>query len=120
MFQELMHYCVVTIGTAGICSLSYESSLIRNFLFLSFWSGNVYYQVCLGSGPRGLLLPKKLLSFHCVTHLTYTLEEASSIIALLSAHWDRVLYHLNRVSRLPTFRYHMREVVFRFWHLLKS
>ena len=57
-----MHYCGVTTGTAGVCSLSYESSLTRNFLFLSFWSGKVYYQVCLVSGPRGLLLPKKLLS----------------------------------------------------------
>ena len=57
-----MHYCVVTTGTAGVCSLSYESSLTKNFLFRSFWSGNVYYQVCLGSGPRGLLLPKRLLS----------------------------------------------------------
>ena len=34
------------------------------------------------------------------------------LIETLSIHWDRVLDHLNRVSRLPTFRFHMREVLF--------
>ena len=34
------------------------------------------------------------------------------MIETLSIHWDRVLDHLNRVSRLPTFRFHMREVLF--------
>ena len=63
MFRELMHYCVVTTGITGIFSLSYQSSSTVNYLYLNFWSGNIYYQVCLGSGPRGILLPKKILTF---------------------------------------------------------
>ena len=62
MFPELMHYCVVTTGITGICSSSYQSSFTANYLHLNFWSGNIYYQVCLGSGPRGILLPKKILT----------------------------------------------------------
>ena len=57
-----MHYCVVTTGNTGVCSLSYQSSFTANYLYLNFWSGNIYYQVCLGSGPRGILLPKKILT----------------------------------------------------------
>ena len=62
MFRELMHYCVVTTGITGICSLSYQNSSTANYLYLNFWSGNIYYQVCLGSGPHGILLPKKKIA----------------------------------------------------------
>ena len=60
MFRELMHYCVVTSGTTGIYSLLFQSSFTVNNFYLNFWSGNICYQVCLGSGPRGILLLKKI------------------------------------------------------------
>ena len=53
---------MVTTGITGICSLSYQSSSTANYFYLNVWSGNIYYQFCLGSGPRGVLLPKKILT----------------------------------------------------------
>ena len=88
-----MHDCVVTTGTTGICSLSYESSFTRNFLFLSFRSGNVYYQVCLGSGPRELLLPKKLLS---LLSSDFSLSENPPSCLILINFDERVATCLNR------------------------
>ena len=48
----------------------------------------------------------------CVIDLSYSPKEASVLIETLSIHWDKVLDHLNRVSRLPSYRFHMREVCF--------
>ena len=51
-----------------------------------------------------------VLCFQFVVSLEYTLAEASTIIEELSAIWKKVLQHLNLVSRLPVYRFHMREV----------
>ena len=41
------------------------------------------------------------------------------MIETLSSHWDMVLEHLNRMSRLPTYRFHMREVgIFRIFRVV--
>ena len=55
-------------------------------------------------------VPHTLYS-QCVVRLEYSLGEASVIIEELSNHWDCVREHLNQVVRLPTYRFHMREVI---------
>ena len=82
MFRELMHYCVVKTGFTGICSLSYQSSSTANYLYLNFWSGNIYYQVCLGSEPRGILLPKKILAL--ISSYLSLFESPPSCLSLIN------------------------------------
>ena len=202
----------------------------QSFLFISFWSGNIFQQVCVGTGPRGVLIPKKILvlissllclfetppncislidmgenlssclvsvlncnpkpsnvnsfspaefekclatptakiierhdfrtiidylllklrtaldrdwvhslpvlhkvvfylqvpsltrtmntsdlfdlflSFQAILTLEYTLSEASALIECFSTNWDRIKDHLTQVSRMPAYRFHMREV----------
>ena len=55
-----------------------------------------------------------LSCYECVLDLSYTSQEAAILIETLSVHWDKVLDHLNRVSRLPSYRFHMREVRMKF------
>ena len=62
MFRELLNYSVTAISTSDSYSFSLRNSPTSIELFVNFWSGNVYHQVCLGSGPRGLLIPKRILS----------------------------------------------------------
>ena len=50
------------------------------------------------------------ICFKCVISLQYSLNEASPLIEILSQNWDRVRDHLNQVARLPTYRFHTREV----------
>ena len=52
--------------------------------------------------------------FQCVISLQYSLEEASTLIETLSQNWDRFRDHLEQVARLPSYRFHMREV-YVFW-----
>ena len=61
MFRELIDYCVTACAFSGIYSLSLERTSINDLVIISFWSGNVLHRVCLGTGPRGLLIPNKVL-----------------------------------------------------------
>ena len=63
MFRELISYCVTAIASSGFYSLALQQTPTASFLILSFWSGNVFHRVCLGCAPRGMLLPRKILSF---------------------------------------------------------
>ena len=62
MFRELISYCVTAIASSGFYSLALQQTPTASFLILSFWSGNVFHRVCLGCAPRGMLLPRKILS----------------------------------------------------------
>ena len=62
MFRELMGYCVTAISSSGHYSLALQHTNTTTFVILNFWSGNVLHRVCLGSAPRGMLLPRKVLS----------------------------------------------------------
>ena len=62
MFRELLNYCVTNVNASGVYSLSLMSHPTEKTLYLSFWSGNVLHQVCIGTGPRGNLIPRKILS----------------------------------------------------------
>ena len=62
LFRELMNYCVNKITSTGSYSVSLQHSATNSFVILSFWSGNVYHRVGLGSYPRGMLLPRKILT----------------------------------------------------------
>ena len=225
MFRELLQHCVTSNSGNETYSLSFQNNQFETHIFLNFWTGNVFYQVCLGTGPRGTLVPKKMMGvvasflslfdvhpsciclidcpeslnscfkaslpgclrptsvngfgpseserclslptsrilerhdyrtildfllmklrtaldrdwlqslptlhkvrfrshyeysysnscvkpfvLQCVIDLSYSPKEASYLIETLSLHWDKVLDHLNRVSRLPSYRFHMREV----------
>ena len=57
-----------------------------------------------------LSAPFHSFCFQCMMNLSCTLPGASEKIGSLSAHWDLVLEHLARVSRVPACRIHMREV----------
>ena len=61
-----------------------------------------------------------VLFLQSVVRLEYSLAEASVIIERLSINWDHVKKHLNRVARLPSYRFHIREVMLHFINLLFS
>ena len=48
-------------GGNGTYSLSFQSNQFETHIFLRFWAGNVFYQICLETGPRGTLIPKKMI-----------------------------------------------------------
>ena len=62
MFRELMNYCITATSSSGVYSLALQHSSVNSSVILSFWAGNVFHRVCLGSSPRGILLPRKVLN----------------------------------------------------------
>ena len=81
MFRELLNYCVTNVKASGVYSMSLMSHPTENTLYLSFWSGNVLHQVCIGTGPRGILIPRKLLSL--VASFISLFETAHPCISLI-------------------------------------
>ena len=63
LFRELMAYCVTMVNSSGFYSLALQHTPTASFIILNFWSGNVFHRVCLGSTPRGMLLPHRILNF---------------------------------------------------------
>ena len=61
MYRELLSYCASSITVSETDSLSFQCSQFKTHIFLNFWSGNVFYQICLGAGPRGTLIPKRMM-----------------------------------------------------------
>ena len=57
-----MNYCVSASSSSGAYTLSLQHSPTTSFVVLSFWSGNVFHRICLGSSPRGLLFPRKVMT----------------------------------------------------------
>ena len=80
MFRELLQCCVTTIATAGAYSLSFDRTQTDVRVFLNFWSGNIHYQVCMGTGPRGLYLPKKI--FMLISSFLSLLENPPSCVCI--------------------------------------
>ena len=62
MFRELMNYCVTMVTYSAVYSLALQHTTTISYIILLLWSGNVFHRVCLGSSPRGMLLPRKVLS----------------------------------------------------------
>ena len=62
MFRELVNYCVTNVTANGTYSLSMVHLATESSLYLGFWSGNVFHQVCIGTGLRGFLIPRKVLT----------------------------------------------------------
>ena len=52
--------CNFRICSWNIFSI-FPSNQFETQVFANFWAGHVFYQVCLGSGPRGTLIPKKMM-----------------------------------------------------------
>ena len=50
-------------------------------MYINVWSGSMFYQICLGSGPRGLLIPTKILAV--ISSFFFLFESAPSCIILI-------------------------------------
>ena len=96
MFRELVNYCVTAISSSGVDSLvlQHESTHIR--LFVCFWTGNVLYRVCIGTGPRGILIPRRVLDL--ISSFLSLLEQPPPCISVLGV-GDKLCNCL--VSTLP-------------------
>ena len=80
MFRELIDYCVTACASSGIYSLSLEKTP-NDLVIVSFWSGNVLHRISLGTGPRGLLIPKKI--FGLVASFITLFESPPSCVCLV-------------------------------------
>ena len=61
--------------------IRYLFSILPLTVYLNVWSGSVYHQICLGSGPRGLLIPKKILT--AISSFVTLFESAPSCLSLI-------------------------------------
>ena len=61
MYREMLSYSASSITASETYSLLFQCSQFKTLIFLNFWSGNVFYQICLGTGPRGTLIPKRMM-----------------------------------------------------------
>ena len=75
-----MQFCVTTIATAVAYSLSFDRTQTDVRVLLNFWSGNIHYQVCMGTGPRGLYLPKGIRLLSQILVLSRKLPRPSKFI----------------------------------------
>ena len=82
MFRELIDYCVTACASSGIYSLSLEKTPTNDLVIVSFCSGNVLHRICLGTGPRVLLIPNKILG---LVASFITLFESPRAVCVLSA-----------------------------------
>ena len=80
MFRELLNYSVTAFSTSEVYSLSLQCTHTSTEVYVIFWSGNVYHRVCLGSGPRRFLFPKRLLTV--ISSFLSLFETAPSFIEL--------------------------------------
>ena len=81
MFRELMDYCVRSISSSGHYSLAVQHTPIATYIILCFWAENVLHRVCIGGAPRGLLLPRKILSL--VSSFLSLIETAPNCVSLI-------------------------------------
>ena len=83
MFRELLSFCVTSSASSGAYSLALQHLPTQSIVVLSFWSGSVYHRVCIGSSPRGMLLPRKVLNLLASFLSLY--EVPPSCVALIGA-----------------------------------
>ena len=76
-----MSYCIDKSSDSGLYSLSLQHSVTTSFIILLFWSGNVLHRVCLGSSPRGMLLPLKILAL--LASFISVFDTAPSCVSLI-------------------------------------
>ena len=58
-----MSYCVTMTTSSGSYSLFLQNKTTSSFIIMSFWAGNVFHRVCLGSASRGTLLLRTILNW---------------------------------------------------------
>ena len=76
-----MSYCVTMTTSSGSYSLSLQNTTTSSFIIMSFWAGNVFHRVCLGSAPRGTLLPRQILNL--ISSFLSLFETTAPCIALI-------------------------------------
>ena len=81
MFRELVNYCVTAISSSGVYSIIFQHDPTHVRLFVCFWTGNVLYRVCIGTGPRGVLIPRRILDL--ISSFLSLLEQPPSCISVL-------------------------------------
>ena len=98
----MLNYCVTSISVSGSYSLSVQHTSTHNYVYVNFWSGSVYYQICLGSGTRGLLIPKKILIV--ISSFVTLFESVPSCITLIdcSARLEACLLSSLPGQKLPS------------------
>ena len=79
LFRELMAYCVTMNNSSG---LALQQTPTVSFIILNFWSGNVFHRVCLGSTPRGMLLPHKIPNF--ISSFLCLFETFATCVAIIN------------------------------------
>ena len=95
------------IAASDCHSIGSVTTDTESFLFTSFWSGNVLYEVCIGSAPRGLLIPKRVLEL--VSCFYSLFETVPSCVAVkdfsekLSSSLPCVMPALKKPSKVNTF-----------------
>ena len=57
-----MDYCVKAISTSDCYSLAIQHTTTASYVILCFLSESIMHRVCFGGAPRGLLLPRRVLS----------------------------------------------------------
>ena len=81
MFRELMAYYVKAISASGYYSLAIQHTTTASYVVLCFWSESVMHRVCIGGAPRGLLLPRRILSL--VASFLSLFEELPVCVSLI-------------------------------------
>ena len=82
MYRELLSYGVTSITTSGSYSLSFQSNQFTTHVFVNFWPGNVFYQICFGTGPRGTFIPKRIINF--IASFLSLFESSISCVSLVN------------------------------------
>ena len=62
LFRELKDFCVRAISTSKHYSLAIQNTPTASYVILCFWADTVLHRVCIGGAPRGMLLPRKIIS----------------------------------------------------------
>ena len=71
---------MTSISFSGVYSLILQHDPTHVHLFVCFWTGNVLYRVCIGTGPRGVLIPRRILDL--ISSLLSLLEQPPSCISV--------------------------------------
>ena len=107
MFHVLIRYSVCSIEGSDFFSFEVKDLSTETQLFLSFWSENAYHNICIGTFPRSLSIPKSLL--RCVAAFLSLFLDQPSCLALIGF-GDRLFQSVRGqfknpqlVNRCPTF-----------------
>ena len=74
---------MTAISSSGVYSLILQHDPTHICLFVCVWTGNVLNRVCIGTGPRGILIPRRVLDL--ISSFLSLLEQPPTCINVLGA-----------------------------------